>query len=193
LKRKQYCIFNKEYSKEEYEKIVEKIKQQMKDISFTDIRGRDYGYGEFFPVEFSPFGYNETVANQYFIKNKDETTQDGYKWYDYEPNEYKCTILSKELPDEFGKFIDPFEQVIQCDCGRCFKIIEGELNILKKLNLSIPRQCPECRRLERFHKVLPPKFYDRVCDKCSIKIRTSYAPNQPEIVYCEKCYQQKVY
>jgi len=193
LKRKSYCILNKEYSKEEYEKLVLKIKQQMNDNPYLDSRGRIYKYGEFFPTDFSPFGYNETVADQYFNKNKNEAVRDGYHWYDSVPNEYKHTILSKDLPDEFNKFADPLDQVIKCDCGKCFRIIRGEINILKKLNLSIPRECPECRRLERFHKVLLPKFYDRTCDKCGMKIKTSYSSNQSEIVYCEKCYQQEVY
>jgi len=29
--------------------------------------------------------------------------------------------------------------------------------------------------------------------KCEIEFETSYAPERPEIVYCEKCYQQEVY
>ena len=29
--------------------------------------------------------------------------------------------------------------------------------------------------------------------KCSNEFETSYAPERPEIVYCEKCYQQDVY
>jgi hypothetical protein len=29
--------------------------------------------------------------------------------------------------------------------------------------------------------------------KCEVEFETSYAPDRPEIVYCEKCYQQEVY
>ena len=28
---------------------------------------------------------------------------------------------------------------------------------------------------------------------CDVKFETSYAPGRPEIIYCEKCYQQEVY
>ena len=193
LKRKRYCILNKEYSKEEYEKLVQQIKEQMKSNPYKDSKGRIYKYGEFFPIEFSPFGYNETVANQYFKEDKEKVVDDGYKWYDFSPNEYKHTILSKDLPDEFSGLKNLLNQIIKCDCGKCFQIVQGEINIIKKLKLPVPRQCPECRRSERFYKVLPPKFYDRSCDKCGIKIKTSYSPDQLEIVYCEKCYQQEVY
>ncbi|MES2023631.1 MAG: hypothetical protein V4439_03025 [Patescibacteria group bacterium] len=29
--------------------------------------------------------------------------------------------------------------------------------------------------------------------RCNVEFETSYAPERPEIVYCEKCYQQEVY
>ena len=29
--------------------------------------------------------------------------------------------------------------------------------------------------------------------KCDVEFETSYAPDRPEIIYCEKCYQQEVY
>ena len=32
-------------------------------------------YGEFFPASMSPFGYNETVAHEYFPLSKEEITK----------------------------------------------------------------------------------------------------------------------
>jgi hypothetical protein len=57
LRNKQYCIFNKQYSKEEYEIQVPKIIAHM--IAAWE-------RGEFFHPLLSPFGYNETVAQEYF-------------------------------------------------------------------------------------------------------------------------------
>ena len=62
-----------------------------------------------------------------------------------------------------------------------------------KLKQPIPHKCSNCRHKRRFERTNKPKFYDRKCDKCKIKIRTSYSPERPEIIYCEKCYQQEVY
>jgi len=193
LKRKKYCILNKEYSKEEYEKLRTQIISSMNKNPYVDKNGRIYKYGEFFPIEFSPFGYNETMADQYFIKNKKEVLDNGYIWFESIPNKYVNTIKFSELPDKLNDFKNISDEVIKCECGCCYKIIEGELNILKKLNLSIPRKCPECRRKNRFGLVLPPKLYDRECSKCEKEIKTAYSPDRPEIVYCEKCYQQEVY
>ena len=39
----------------------------------------------------------------------------------------------------------------------------------------------------------PRKLFDRKCDKCQIDMKTTYAPDRKEIVYCEKCYIWEVY
>ena len=71
LRNKQYCVFNKQYSKEEYEKLAPRIIEQMSALPYTDAKGRIYGYSEFFPPELSLFAYNESVAQAYFPKTKD--------------------------------------------------------------------------------------------------------------------------
>ncbi len=57
LDNKKYCILNKQYSKEKYEKLVPKIINNMK---------KDWEWWEFFPSNISPFGYNETIAMDYY-------------------------------------------------------------------------------------------------------------------------------
>ena len=70
LRSKQYCILNKQYTKEEYEELVPKIIKHMNDMPYIDAKGRIYKYGEFFPPELSPFCYNETIAQEYFPFNQ---------------------------------------------------------------------------------------------------------------------------
>lgn len=41
-------------------------------------------WGEFFPTELSTFGYNETVAQEYFPLTEEEVKAQGWKWYDGE-------------------------------------------------------------------------------------------------------------
>ena len=53
LKRKQHCILNKEYSKEEYETLKAQIIEDMRVRPYVDNTGKEYRYGEFFPPEFS--------------------------------------------------------------------------------------------------------------------------------------------
>lgn len=57
LKRKQYCIFNVQLTPEEYSVEINNLYDQMQKTG---------EWGEFFPAEFSPFGYNETAAQEFF-------------------------------------------------------------------------------------------------------------------------------
>ncbi len=63
LRNKEYCVFNTQYSKEEYETLVPKIIETMK---------KYWEWWEFFPPSLSAFGYNETIAQEYFPMTKNE-------------------------------------------------------------------------------------------------------------------------
>jgi hypothetical protein len=73
VKKDEYSILNKKYSREEYEVLVPKIIEHMK---------RTGEFGEFFPVSISQFGYNETSAQDYFSMTREQALQKGYKWRD---------------------------------------------------------------------------------------------------------------
>jgi len=194
LKHKQYCILNKEYSKEEYEKLSARIREDMKINPYIDSIGRKWLYGEFLPLEFSTFAYNETLAQQFFPKTKEEVLLLGMSWFKGEGNKYTVTKKGNELPDIIAETDDSvLEEVIGCvECGKAFKITSGELNLMRKLNFPLPCACHTCREKARFSRTNLPRFYNRKCAKCGKGIKTSYAPDRPEIVYCEQCYQQEV-
>lgn len=194
LKKKQYCILNKQYTKEQYKKLINKIKKQMNEMPFTDSRGRIYTYGEFFPSEFSPFAYNETQLQDMFPKTKKQAEGAGFLWREQPAKEFAMTIQASELPDEGGQIGDDIlKQVIGClECGKAYKIVAMELQFLNHAKLPLPRKCVECRFQELNKFINPPVFYDRECANCKAAIRTTYNPNRPEIVYCEQCYQAEV-
>jgi len=200
LRHKQYCILNKQYTKEEYEELVPKIKQHMNDMPYTDKKGRVYKYGEFFPSELSPFGYNETIANEYFPLTKKQAIEQGYNWYDKEKNEYEPTIKAKDLPDNIKDVNNNIlKEVIQCNSKDCagsgvFRIIPQELKFYKKMNIPLPHLCPDCRHRERIKQRNPLKLYTRKCMNkgCNNTFETTYAPDRKDIVYCEKCYNMEV-
>ena len=78
LKRKEYCILNKQYTQEEYEELVPKIIQNMQKERPAMNRSEATGsWGEFFPIEFAPYSYNETVAQEYFPLSKEEILRQG--------------------------------------------------------------------------------------------------------------------
>jgi hypothetical protein len=204
LKNKSYCILNKQYTKEQYEELVPKIIKHMSDMPYIDSKGRVYKYGEFFPSELSPFCYNETIAQEYFPLTKEQALEQGYRWKDKEERNYNIDIHSNDIPDDIKDVNDDItNKIIECEhkgtcnqqCTEAFKIIPEELQFYKRINLPLPHLCPNCRHYERLTQRNPLKLWHRTCMKegCNNEFETSYSPDQPEIVYCEKCYQQEVY
>lgn len=213
LRKKSYCILNKQYSKEDYGALHERIIRHMNEMPYTDAQGRIYRYGEFFPPEFSPFAYNETIAQDMFPLARDEAIAKGYVWRDPETREYQMTIDAKDLPDRIDDVDDAIvKEIIRCaECGKAYRIIQVELQFLRTMRLPLPRLCPNCRHIRRLRLRNAPRFYDRRCvcggstsangaytnqaehfhgvDHCPNEFETSYAPDRPEIVYCEQCYQ----
>ncbi len=204
LRSKQYCILNKQYTKEEYEELVPKIIQHMNDMPYVDTKGRIYKYGEFFPPELSPFSYNETIAQEYFPLTKEEALKQGYKWKEKEERNYQIDIKTEDIPNDIKEVDDSIiNKIIECEhkgtcneqCTEAFKIIPDELSFYKRMNLPIPHLCPNCRHYNRLKQRNPLKLWHRKCMKenCTNEFETSYAPDRLEIVYCEKCYNQEVY
>lgn len=204
LRNKQYCILNKQYTKEEYEELVPKIIKHMSDMPYINSKGRVYKYGEFFPSELSPFAYNETIAQEYFPLTKEEALKQGYRWKDKEERNYNIDIKNEDIPENINDVNeDILGKVIECknkgdektQCTEAFKIIPEELQFYRRMNLPLPRLCPNCRHYERLAQCNPLKLWHRKCMKegCNNEFETSYAPDRPEIVYCEKCYQSEIY
>jgi hypothetical protein len=195
LKRKKYCILNKQYTKEEYFKLKEKIISDMKNNPWKNKAGHVYSYGEFLPPELSPYGYNETMSYEYDKISKNEAEKSGYNWYDVMIPEYNVSRQSDSLP---GTYLDTpkniTNEVIQCStCERAYNINIIEMELLESFNQPVPHSCPNCRYVRRFNRTNKPDLYYRNCAKCNTNIYTPYSPDRPEIVYCEKCYQNEVY
>ena len=194
LKRKEYSILNKQYSKEEYEQLTAQIREDMIQNPYIDERGREWKYGEFLPIGFSPFSYNETVSYSYFPKSKAQALAEGYGWHEGEANNYAITMKADLIPEKISDTTDQIlKEIIECaSCGKAYRIIENELNLMRKLDLPLPRNCYVCRQKARFERTNSPTLYDRECAKCGKPIRTGYSPNSPDVVYCETCYQQEI-
>lgn len=202
LRNGKYSILNKEYSKEEYEMLVEKIIKHMNEMPYVDNIGNVYKYGEYYPAEFSYYGYNETNISELLPLTKEEAVKKGYKWQD---NIQKTTGKETLKPDQIPQSIHDVDEsilneVLVCtSCDRNYKLVPNELIFYKKMEIPIPRRCFFCRHNDRMKLRQPFKLWKQSCmcnkenhehkGKCSTEFETTYSPERPEIVYCHTCFQ----
>jgi len=188
LRRKKFCILNKQYTKQEYERLMPKIIGHMRKTN---------EWGEFFPVTLSPFPYNETIACEDYPLVKNEVKKRGWKWREEKDEMPKVSkvIPAKKLPDSIEEIPDDIlNWAIECEVTkRPFKIIRQELDFYRTMKLPIPRFHPDERHRRRMALRNPRKLWKRSCMKCRKEMETTYAPERPETVYCENCYLKEVY
>ena len=156
----------------------------MKINTYIDEKGKIWSYGEFFKPGFSKFPYNKSNAMKFFPKTKEEVLAMNYSWDDTESPSSKATMTPYNVPDKIHDTLDSIvEEILECsNCSRGYKIVMGELFLLRKMNLPVPHECPKCREAKRFEKQNKPGMYNRTCDKCRVNIYTPYEPSRPEIV-----------
>ena len=183
LNNNEYCILNKQYTKSEYEELVPKIIEHMT---------ATVEYGNFFPVNMSPFAYNKTAAQDYYPLTKDEIVKRGWSYRE---------------PEDIT--VKPGEDIITCsECQRPFKVIPQEKAFYKQHAIELPQQCPDCRHGARLQQRNPRDLWQRQCmctqpdhdhssngsaKRCGTEFTTTYSPERKEIVYCEPCYQKEMY
>jgi hypothetical protein len=198
IRKGQYMILNREYSKEEFNKIKEQIEEQMK---------KDGTFGQFFPPALAPFGFNETLGQDYYPLTEQEAKEKGFKWENNLTGTYgKETIKESEMPETIAEVTpDILNQVLVCkECNKNFRITQAEFDFYKRMNIPLPHKDFECRHRERMSKRNPRALWHRSCmcekshsthpgGKCANEFETSYSPDRKETIYCETCYQQEVY
>jgi hypothetical protein len=208
LRKGQYCILNKAYTPEEYARLKSEIIASLK---------VDGSYGQFIPPEFSPFGYNETLAKDFWALTKEEAHAKGFKWQEATTGTFgKETIKKGMMPATIDEVQDNIlNDILVCErCNKNFRLTAGELQFYRKMHLPIPRYDFECRHQMRMAKRTPRSLWHRNCRcsgaasdnglyqntgthvhntaSCAEEFETAYANERPEIVYCEACYQSEV-
>ena len=188
LKHKQYCLFNQQYTEEEYKDLIPKVITHMQSTQ---------EWGEFFPPTMSPFAYNETVAQENYPLTKEEVLAKGWKWRDPVDDLPKVEkeIPAEKLPDSIDDIPDDvLNWAIECKTTkRPFKIIGQELAFYRQMKLPVPHFHPDERHRKRMALRNPRKLHNRKCAKCKKDIQTTYSSERPETVYCEECYLKEVY
>ena len=189
LRNKEYCILNKQYTKEEYEKLVPQIIENMK------VSG---DWGNFFPIWMSPFGYNESIANEYMPLEKSDALAQGFTWRDDIPHtkgQENCHY--KDLPknpDEYNEK-ELLDKILKCEsCDKNYRLIGREIAFYKRMKLALPAKCFNCRHQARMNARNPRILNEVTCVSCGNKTMTTYPKEKHKIykIYCEDCYKREI-
>jgi hypothetical protein len=194
IKKGQYSILNKRYTKEDYLELSKKI--------ITDMRARGE-YGEFFPSELSSFGINETRALWELPFSKEQALAKGYNWQDdIQQTKGKETMEQGSVPDNIHDTLDSIaNEILACiSCDRNYRILPDELILYRRLQVPIPIKCFFCRNIERQTMRGGYDLVHRTCDctdnhpshkgQCPNEFETFFTDKEPRKIYCEECYQQ---
>lgn len=184
LKNKEFCILNKQYTKDEYNELLPKILSHMKTTS---------EWWEFFPISLSPFHYNETVAQDFYLIGQGDVEWFGWKWKD-DHTSAQYHGATKDIPEDIQDVTDDIlKEVLTCQsCAKNYRIVWLELQLYRKLSLPIPRNCFNCRHDKRILKKRTRQLHQRKCDKCDIDIQTIHSKESWKAVYCSDCYNTEV-
>lgn len=187
LKNKEFCIFNTQYTEEEYWKAVDEVKTKML---------ADGEYGEFFPPQYLQFPYKTTQVGYYYgFEDFDNAKKYGYDTSPVEEitDDISGEIVnSEDLPRDIKDVHDDILQKIIYDDKnkKKFRFIKQEVDFYRKYNIPLPRENPASRMTSwRKDFGLVVNFYKRNCTHCGKEVETSYASNRPEKnIWCEACY-----
>lgn len=141
LANKQYCIFNKQYTKEQWHKMADKIFSSMES---------EWSLWDFFPWDLNPFYFNDTMAGLLWDFTKQEVEAKWYMWRDEEIKvdipEGSKVIQTTELTNyqwydaDNNWKIDPeiLGVVIQDEKWNYYRIVQMEYDFLMKHELPLP-------------------------------------------------------
>ena len=183
LKKQRYCVLNRAYSQAEYERLVPRIVEHMRETA---------EWGEFFPPLVSPFWYNETKAADWYPLTEGQVSARGGEWGEYEPplpaevaivDPRELDLLIAEVKDSV------LSGAVRCkESGKPFRIVPLELEFYLKKGLRIPNWSPRVRHRRRIAHLAGRLLHERFCERCGTGIATAYSAQEPELVYCEACY-----
>jgi len=186
LVRQEYCILNKKYTKEAYEALVPKIIEHMKKTRLPDGR---IEWGEFFPMTFSPFAYNQSRVQEYFPLTQTEVEGKGWRWSSYTP---PVPVVAK-CGKGGAHFAGATCVAIACEStGRWFGVVKGELNFYRKNGLPLPHRHPDQRYLDRIAQRVPRALWQRACPRCQKATWTSSSPESGANWACRECYLEEI-
>lgn len=189
LKKKRFCVLNRQYAEEEYWTLIDGIKATLV---------REGTYGEFLPLGDSFFYYHDTYAYAMMPLSREEAAAAGARWREGEADvdaKGMPVVAAADIPDDIKDVGDDIlGRAIACrETGKPFKITPSELSFYRTYGIPVPTVRPQRRVLDRFRaRDFSFELHDAACARCGKGIRTSHDPARGLRIYCEECYRAEV-
>lgn len=186
LKRRKYCILNKQYSEQEYKELVPRLIEHMK---------KHGEYGEFFPYNFAYNGFNLSLGAFYYNETEESIRTKG-GFLEPEQKSDLSGLPGGSLPDLASEITDDFiGKPINCaETGRPYTFIKQELDFYRKHHLPFPIFYPEERNRRRYSQLARLDPREIRCHLCGSSIVTYYPEEFGyEKILCEECYMGEIY
>lgn len=201
LRNQEYCIFNTQYSKEEYEQKAAKIIEQM----ITN--GERW---QFFPPAVSTCSYNDTVSQDIYPLTKEQAhefplpanwfkSNEWLKWqdisYDIAIPPWATTLQWDAISSDARTVGDEIlHSIFICEIsGKPFVLQKKELELLRARWLPLPRKHPDVRHHERSKRIYQRNLFLRSCDKTGETVVSIYEEKTAFPVYGDVAYQGFLY
>ena len=185
LKRKSFCIFNRQYSEQEYRRLMSAL--------VANMRGRGE-WGRFFPIGLSDFGYNETEAALNLPLSPQSAAAIGAGWSEYLAPigvAEDAVIEASALPDRIEEVDEGvLQRAIRCErTGKLFRIIAKELAFHQTHRIPLPRLHP----LERYRALIAhhggTELREALCSLCGNGCETVFGQEHNNSLACPTCFK----
>jgi hypothetical protein len=182
LKHSKHCILNNEYSEDEYGELKTKIFAELEEMGIL---------GLFLPPTISPWGYNETLADEEYPLRDTEAEEKGYRWLLREGEDEEKGKEAKDISNDIKQVSDAIinEKILCNMCGVSFHVSPEELSFYRKMLIPIPESCPKCRRKNRVERRGVYEIKKGICVFCGDTIKTIY-DSKKDRVHCDDCFER---
>ncbi len=183
LRNKEYYIFNRPYSHDDYFIEVEKLKL---------IMNKEGVYGDFFPLYVSPYAYNASLAGLSGNIDEEKIKKEGGRFIDIKTNSNLKTISVKDLNNSLDLITTNFNQhaLIGHGTQRPYRIRQEDLDFYRRHHVYLPLHHPYDRFKQRLAIVNNFEIVEANCVLCNQKLLTMH--NNHQLIYCDSCFSKEV-
>lgn len=190
LRGKEHCVFNKQYSKDDYNTLRTRIIAQM------NSQGGSQSYGEYFPFELSRHPYNDSDAMLYFPLDQAKAAALGAAWApELEETASANRADWSSIPARTRDINEDLTtKTFVCSAsGKPFRLTAKEFRCYKERGLPVPRRHWRERLIERQARINPPILHSQKCARSGQDIESTYLPERGWQVWEKNIYTNEFF